>query len=74
MFSQVNIQMQDSMQLKVTMQWNQNIKNRNEKTLTNQNTGPKTDPCGTPLSTLSHPSYVPIDTSHGWAWTINLAA
>ena len=33
MFSQVNIQMQDSMQLyyyiilKVTMQWNQNIKN-----------------------------------------------
>ena len=35
MFSQVNIQMQDSMQLKVTMQWNQNIKNRNEKTLTN---------------------------------------
>ena len=35
MFSQVNIQVQDSMQLKVTMQWNQNIKNRNEKTLTN---------------------------------------
>ena len=35
MFSQVNIQMQYSMQLKVTMQWNQNIKNRNEKTLTN---------------------------------------
>ena len=32
---QVNIQMQDSMQLKVRIQWNQIITIRNEKTLTN---------------------------------------
>ena len=30
------MQMQDSMQLKVRIQWNQNITNRNEKTLTNE--------------------------------------
>ena len=29
------MQMQDSMQLKVRIQWNQNITNWNEKTLTN---------------------------------------